>query len=43
MINDMFDGEQFWTTYSSGRRPWSRINTLYNYLKTFLSRNLDQN
>jgi len=33
MINDMSDCQQFWTTYSTGRSPWGRINTLYNRLK----------
>jgi len=28
MINNKSDGQQFWTTYSPGRRPWGRINTL---------------
>jgi len=34
MINNNSDGPQVWTTYSPGRRPWSRINTLCSHLKT---------
>jgi len=45
MINNKSDSQQFWTTYSPGRRPWNRrINTLCCHLKNVLSinRNLDQ-
>jgi len=34
MINNKSGGQQFWTTYSPGPKPWGRrINTHCSYLK----------